>query len=48
MSGWVGVGVGVYIYTYVHTQDEFVSSVTDEKEAELQEKRAEQNKRNLR
>jgi hypothetical protein len=48
VCGWVGVGVGVYIYTYVHTQDEFVSSVTDEKEAELQEKRAEQNKRNLR
>jgi len=40
--------VCVYIYAYTYTQDEFVSSVTLEKEAEVQAKRAEQDKLKLR
>jgi small-conductance mechanosensitive channel len=52
----VCVCVCVCVFTYVHThthphphtQDEFVSSVTDEKEAEEQGIRAEQDKRKLR
>jgi hypothetical protein len=37
-----------YTYTYTYTQDEFISSVTHEKEAEEQEICAEQEKRKLR
>jgi len=37
-----------YTYTYTYTQDEFISSVTREKEAEEQEICAEQEKRKLR
>ena len=44
----VWVCVCVYIYAYTDTQDEFVSSVTREKEAEVQAHRAEQDKLKLR
>ena len=48
VSVCVCVCVCVYIYAYTYTQDEFVSSVTREKEAEEQEICAEQEKRKLR
>ena len=37
-----------HAYAYAYTQDEFISSVTREKQAEEQEIRAEQAKRKLR
>ena len=37
-----------HAYVYAYTQDEFISSVTSEKQAEEQEIRAEQAKRKLR
>ena len=37
-----------HAYAYAYTQDEFISSVTCEKQAEEQEIRAEQAKRKLR